>query len=79
MIKTSTLNDILRYLYKETNETENRDLEQQMLCDAELLDECISLQSMKTLMDKIRKMPSSATMQSILDYSKSQSSDFVLG
>jgi hypothetical protein len=79
MIKTSTLNDIIRYLYKETNETENRDLEEKVLCDTELLDEYLSLQSMKTLMDKIRKVPSPATMQSILDYSKSQSSDFVLG
>jgi len=79
MIKTSTLNDIIGYLYKETNETENRDLEQQMLCSAELLDEYLSLESIKGMMDNIRQMPSGKTLQSILDYSKSQSSDFVLG
>lgn len=36
MIKTFTPTDLIRYLYHETTEEENREIESALLCDADL-------------------------------------------
>lgn len=69
MTKTFTPNDVIRYLYKETTQTENRELEKAMICHAELLDQYVQVESVKTLLDSIKKSPSARVIQDILDYS----------
>jgi len=71
MTKTFTPNDVLRYLYKETNPVENRQLEEAMLVHADLLDQYLQLISIKEQLDQVRKVPNEETIQAILDYSKS--------
>ena len=69
MTKTFTPNDVIRYLYKETTQTENQELEKAMICHAELLDQYVQVESVKTLLDSIKKSPSARVIQDILDYS----------
>ena len=71
MTKTSTPNDVLRYLYKETNPVENKQLEAAMLVHADLLDQYLQLASIKEQLDQVRKVPSEETIRAILKYSKS--------
>ena len=72
MTKTFTPNDILRYLYKETNKVEKSQLEEAMLVRADLLDQYLQLTSIKEQLDKVQKVPRKETIQAILEYSKSQ-------
>ena len=71
MIKTFTPNDVVRYLYKETSQTENREFEKAMICRSDLLDDYVQLETITTLMDKIQKSPSARVLQGIMDYSNS--------
>lgn len=71
MTKTFTPNDVVRFLYKETELLENQQIENAMLCDADLLDQCVQLDEIKELLDKIRKLPSKRTIKAILEYSDS--------
>lgn len=70
MTKTFTPNDVLRYLYKETNPVEKQQLEEAMLLHADLLDQYLQLTSIKEQLDQVRKAPWEETIQAILDYSK---------
>jgi hypothetical protein len=70
MTKTITPNDVIKYLYNETSEEENIDIEVQKICNAEV-DECIDdLRFIKQEMEKIEYNPKESTLQSILAYSK---------
>ncbi|GJM29317.1 MAG: hypothetical protein DHS20C17_19520 [Cyclobacteriaceae bacterium] len=71
MIKTFTPNDILRYLYKETNTIEIKHFEQAMLVHTDILDQYVQLTDVKEQLDQIYEAPSDATIQAILDYSSS--------
>ena len=71
MTKTFTPNDILRYLYKETNPVENKQLEEAMLVHADLLDQYLQLTSVKEQLDQVREAPAKQTVKAILEYSKS--------
>jgi hypothetical protein len=71
MTKTFTPNDVLRYLYKETNSTENKELEDAMHLHSDLLDEYVQLAGIKEQLDQVRKSPSKRTVQAILQYSDS--------
>lgn len=71
MIKTFTPNDILRYLYKETDKLERKSLEQAMLVHTDLLEHYVRLTDIKEKLDKIQLAPSENTIQSILEYSRS--------
>ena len=72
MTKTFTPNDVLRYLYKETNKVENRQLGEAMLVHADLLDQYLQLTSMKEQLDQVRETPRDETIQTILEYSRLQ-------
>ena len=72
MTKTFTPNDVLRYLYKETDAVESAELEQALVVRGELLDQYAQLTSIKEQLDKVRLTPSHRTISDILDYSKSQ-------
>ena len=72
MTKTFTPNDVLRYLYKETNAVENKQLEEALLVDADLLDQYLQLTSIKEQLDQVRKTPNEGTVQAIIEYANSQ-------
>ena len=72
MTKTFTPNDVLRYLYKETDAVESAELEQALVVRGELLDQYAQLTSIKEQLDKVQLSPSQRTINKILDYSKSQ-------
>lgn len=72
MIQTSTnqLNDVVKYLYNETSEIEDRSLEREFAQDSRLLDfylDCVSLQK---VMDQVVMEPSKASVERILAFSR---------
>lgn len=71
MIKTFTPDDLVRYLYKETSEKENREISQALLCDAKLLDMFKQLATMKRKLNFAVKNPSERVVNDILQYSRS--------
>ena len=78
MTKTFTPNDVLRYLYKETNKVEKSQLEEAMLVHADLLDQYLQLTSIKEQLDQVRIAPREETIQAILEYSRTQHPYFIL-
>lgn len=71
MIKTFTPDDLVRYLYKETSEKENKEILHALLCDADLLDMFKQLAAVKKELNHIFKVPSDRVVNKILQYSKS--------
>ncbi len=72
MTKTFTPNDVLRYLYKETSPVEKKQLEEAMLVHADLRDQYLQLTSIKEQLDQVQETPRKDTIQTILEYAKSQ-------
>ena len=72
MTKTFTPNDVLRYLYKETNSVEKAELEQALVVRGELLEQYAQLTSIKEQLDKVQLAPSQRCINKILEYSKSE-------
>lgn len=70
MTKTFTQNDLIRYIYKETSEEENREIKNALLCDLELLDAYQELSATKYQLDRTFKTPSNSVINNILNYSK---------
>ncbi len=71
MIKIFTQDDLVRYLYKETSEAENKEIATALLCDGELLDSYKQLRAIKKELDLIMKYPSDRVTNNILEYSRS--------
>lgn len=71
MIKTFTQDDLVRYIYQETTNEENIEIEQALLFDEALADEYATLSSIVSSVNTIQKEPSQKTIDSILNYSKS--------
>ncbi|MDQ3395622.1 MAG: hypothetical protein M3512_16145 [Bacteroidota bacterium] len=71
MTITFTPDDLVRYLYKETSEKENKEISQALLFDAELLEMFKQLTSIKRELNYIVKTPSDRVVNNILQYSKS--------
>ncbi|CAN5431664.1 hypothetical protein BH23BAC1_BH23BAC1_10260 [soil metagenome] len=71
MIKTFTQDDLVRYLYKETSEEENREIATALLCDSDLMDSYRQLNAIKEELDLIMKYPSDRVANNILEYSRS--------
>ena len=72
MMKTFTPNDVLRYLYKETNPSENSALEVAMHLHADLLDKYVQLAGIKEQLDQVQMSPAKRTIKAILEYSNSR-------
>jgi hypothetical protein len=70
MILTSTPDDVLRYVYEETDEDENEQIENALVGDQELLAFYMDALETKQLMNKIVRTPSERCVQNILDYSR---------
>lgn len=71
MIRTFTLDDLIRYVYLETSEEENKEIENAMLFDTELETRYKDICGVKMRLDDIQEYPSRKATQNILNYSKS--------
>lgn len=71
MTKTSTRNDLIRYIYGETTKEETELIEKEILCDNSCYDEFGELLDVKLSLGRIKEEPSQQVVSKILDYSKS--------
>ena len=71
MIKTFTLDDLIRFLYHETSEEENLEFNRALKQDAELALQFSELQATVKKLDDTLLEPSSRVIESILSYSRS--------
>ena len=70
MIKTFTQEKLLRYVYNELPADEQAGLEQALTHDAELAGQCADLLLAQRALNGVHSTPSTATTQSILQYSR---------
>lgn len=71
MIKTFTENDLIRYVYGETSDLENTEIETTLLLDSELEEEVNDMNSLRTGLDALQISPSDSVIDKILRYSVS--------
>lgn len=71
MIKTFTQNDLIRFLYHETSEQEEREINKALICDSELQEQYKELIATKSQLDVARLEPSAMVVENILNYSRS--------
>ena len=71
MTKTFTQDDIVRFIYDETDLQETREIESALLCDGELLDTYHRFLEVKNRLDQTLSTPPARAIEKILDYSKS--------
>lgn len=72
MIKTFTQDDVVRYLYCETTESESKEIAQALICDAELQETYKKLSALKTQLDGGMIDPSDKAVDNILNYSRTK-------
>lgn len=70
MTKTFTKNDLIRYLYRETSEKEETEINKALICDTELLAVYNELCLMKKGIDNATMEPSPASVLNILSYAR---------
>ena len=73
MIKTSTQNELIQYVYNELAEDACEQLEVAFMHDDELAESCSELLQIQNLLDDALKSPHKRAVQNILNYSKSLS------
>ena len=73
MIKISTPNDVIRYVYNEVTSQESEELKSLLLWDNDLADLIQELSEVKKSVSKINMEPSDRVINNILNYSKSYS------
>jgi hypothetical protein len=71
MIKISTPNDVIRYVYNEVSSQESEELKSLLLWDNDLADLIQELSEVKKSVSKIKMEPSDRVINNILNYSKS--------
>ncbi len=71
MTKTFTQDELIRYIYHETSEKENKEIENALICDDVILEMYKKLKNTIKQLDKIKESPSDQIIDKILDYSKS--------
>ena len=72
MIRSLTPIDVLRYVYNETSDKEDKKMQEALVTNESLSDEFVELSKAKALLDKCSYSASDKTLQNILNYSKSQ-------
>lgn len=75
MIQLFTPDDVIRYVYEETSENENVQIEDALASDQELLAFYLDTLEMKSLMNKIARTPSNRAVSSILAFSQNYNRD----
>lgn len=73
MIKTSTQNELIQYVYNELAEDARTQLEAVLMHDHELAESCSELLEMQFLLQNAMKSPSERAISNIFTYSKSLS------
>ena len=71
MTKTFTRNDLIRYIYQETTESEKKEIEQELLLDNKLFEEYKNLAEVSMELDRVDLSPSEKSIKKILNFSKS--------
>lgn len=77
MITSLTQFNVLRYVYNETNDKTDKEIQQAILTDEKIADEFFELSDAKTILDKCAYSASPKTLENILNYSKSKLSPLV--
>jgi len=70
MIKTFTQNDLIRYIYQETNEQEKSDIEEALLFDNDLFETYREIAEVTEELNRIDMCPSDRVVNNILNHSK---------
>ena len=70
MTKTFTEHDLIRYLYREITEKEEKEINNALLCDSELLAMYNELSAIKKRLETAVLEPSSQTVLNILSYAR---------
>ena len=70
MIKVFTENDLIRYVYDETSEVENLDIENALLFDSETQEEYSQLVELKSQLSSVEYIPSESSVSNILSKAK---------
>ncbi|HEY4651271.1 MAG TPA: hypothetical protein VIG72_07640 [Pontibacter sp.] len=73
MIKTSTQNELIQYVYNELADDAREQLEVALMHDNELADDCSDLLLIQHLLNGATKSPGDRAINNILNYSKSLS------
>ncbi|KYG83487.1 hypothetical protein [Roseivirga echinicomitans] len=71
MIRTSTQNDLIRYIYQETDTEENIEIQTAAILNGSLSHELRELEQTVMLITAAERVPSESTIDKILSYSKS--------
>ncbi len=71
MIKTSTQNELIQYVYNELAEDASRHLEKALMQDDELAESCAELLLIQNLLNDALKSPRTRAVDNILHYSRS--------
>jgi hypothetical protein len=70
MITTCTKDDVIRYVYEETSETENPLIEDALMSDTDLTTFFMDVLELRSLMNKIQRQPRESSMDRIMNYSR---------
>ena len=70
MIKTFTENDLIRYVYDETSEVEDLEIENVLLFDSTTQDDYSQLVELKNQLDYVEYAPSENVVKNILNKAK---------
>ena len=70
MTKTFTEHDLIRYLYRETTEKEEKQINNALICDSELLALYNQISTIKKNLEGAVLEPSSQTVLSILSHAR---------
>lgn len=71
MTKTFTQNDLIRYIYQETNEQEKKDIEEALLFDNGLFEAYREIAEVTEELNRIDLCPSEGVIKRIINHSKS--------
>ncbi|MEQ9377819.1 MAG: hypothetical protein RIG68_21710 [Imperialibacter sp.] len=70
MTKTFTENDLIRYVYGETSEIENNEIESALLCDSGVQEQFAQLLEITQQLSGVNYFPSENSVKNILDKAK---------
>jgi hypothetical protein len=72
MTRNFTQADVLRYVYGETNEKEDKKIKDLILTNEQVADDFVFLSETKAMLNKVEYSASEKTIANILNYAKSQ-------
>lgn len=71
MIKTTTQLNVLKCLYNEASAEENKQIENEVLCNNDLAEFYVDALLVKETLDKVEYQPSQTSINKILEFSRS--------